>query len=167
MKYKFFAIPARHPDAAEQQLNIFCSQHRISFIEKHLIADGADSFWSICVSWLEGEGAPSQAADNRNKSTVDYKQILSESDFNVYVELRNLRKTMADQQNVPPYALFTNEQLAAMVQQRVVTKAELLQIPGVGKSRLDKYGESFLLKLNECWSRDSDRSVDETNIDHP
>lgn len=166
MKYKFFAIPARQPEAAEQALNAFCSQHRISFIEKQLINDGADSFWSICVSWLDGEAAPSLTADNRNKPSVDYKQILNEADFSVYLELRNYRKILADQQSVPPYALFTNEQLAAMVQQRVISKADLSQIPGVGKSRIDKYGDSFLQKLNECWNRGSSPPTDETNIDY-
>ena len=167
MKYKFFAIPARFPEVAEAELNAFCSQHRICFIDKQLVNDGDDSFWSICVSWLEGEAAPSVSADSRNKPSVDYKQILNDADFSVYLELRNYRKLLAEQQSLPAYALFTNEQLAAMVQQRVITKADLMHIPGVGKSRIDKYGDSFLLKLNELWSRDSGRPVDETDIDQP
>jgi hypothetical protein len=36
MKYKFFAIPARNPAAAEDDLNAFCSSHRVSFIDKQL-----------------------------------------------------------------------------------------------------------------------------------
>ena len=167
MKYKFFAIPARHPELAEAALNSFCSQHRIGFIEKHLVADGADSFWSICISWLEGEAAPSISADNRSKPTVDYKLILNEADFSLYLELRNFRKELADQQNVPPYALFTNDQLAAMVQQRVNTKADLMQIAGVGKSRIDKYGDRFLQKLNSLWSRDVSGVADEADTHHP
>lgn len=125
MKFKFFAIPARHSEAAEAELNAFCIKHRISYIDKHLVADGVDSFWSICISWLDGEAAPSALAENRSKPSVDYKQILSEADFGLYLELRNYRKEQADHQNVPPYALFTNEQLASMVQQRVSTKTAL------------------------------------------
>ena len=167
MKYKFFAIPARNPELAEAALNAFCSQHRIGFIEKHLVADGADSFWSICISWLEGEAAPSISADNRSKPTVDYKLILNEADFSLYLELRNFRKELADLQNVPPYALFTNDQLAAMVQQRVNTKADLMQIAGVGKSRIDKYGDRFLQKLNSLWNRDASGATDEADTHHP
>ncbi len=167
MKYKFFAIPARNPELAEDALNAFCSQHRISFIDKHLVADGADSFWSICITWLEGEAAPSMSAINRSKPTVDYKLILNETDFSLYLELRNFRKDLADQQNVPPYALFTNDQLAAMVQKRVNSKAELMQIAGVGKSRIDKYGDSFLQKLDGLWSRVASGAGDEANTDHP
>lgn len=152
MKYKFFAIPARNPDTVTEELNAFCSQHRISFIEKQLVIDGADSFWSVCVTWLDGEAAPSSG--QVKKTAVDYKQILSESDFEAFVDLRNLRKELSESQGVPPYALFTNEQLAEMVQQRVITKAALQSIRGVGKARVDKYGEPFLQKLAELWQRD-------------
>lgn len=164
MKFKFFAVPARNPEAAEAELNAFCNQHRISYIDKYLVADGAASFWSICISWLEGDTAPSLSAENRNKPSVDYKQILSEADFGLYLELRNYRKELADQQSVPPYALFTNEQLAAMVQQRIHTKTELANIPGVGKSRIDKYAEGFLQKLNALRAQ-LPSSHHETDID--
>ena len=43
MKYKFFAIPARNPESEENQLNVFCNGHRISFIEKHPVLDGDDA----------------------------------------------------------------------------------------------------------------------------
>ncbi len=80
MKYKFFAIPARNPVAAEDELNAFCSSYRVTFIDKFLVEDGADSFWSVCVSWLDGPVAPSaaaSAADSRNKPAIDYKEVVS------------------------------------------------------------------------------------------
>lgn len=148
MKYKFFSIPARAPETAEAALNAFCSQHRVSFVEKQLVADGADSFWSVCVSWQDGEAAPSMASPLASQPKVDYKELLSGEDFSAYLELRNFRKGMAEAKGVPSYALFTNDQLAAMVQQRVSSKDALQAIPGVGKSRVDKYGDAFLQKLN-------------------
>ena len=45
---------------------------------------------------------------------------------------------------MPAYALFTNEQLAEMVQRRVRTLAALREIAGVGEARIEKYGEDFL-----------------------
>jgi len=44
-------------------------------------------------------------------------------------------------------ALFTNEQLAQMVQRRCRTKSELLGIEGVGEAKIDKYAERLLLIL--------------------
>ncbi len=150
MKYKFFSIPAQNPLDAENRLNAFCAQHRVGFVEKHLIADGAESYWVICVTWHEGEDSLSTGGNK--KLVVDYKQVLSEADFSLYLELRNFRKALAEQHAVPVYALFTNEQLAAMIQNKVANKAGLQNIAGVGNSRINKFGDDFLQKLNELWT---------------
>lgn len=65
MKYKFFAIPARNPEADEAVLNNFCSQHRVTFIEKQLVVDGVQSFWSICVTYRNDTEAASDSKDQR------------------------------------------------------------------------------------------------------
>ena len=73
--------------------------------------------------------------------------MLGEADFAAYSELRRLRKHLADREGVPAYAIFTNEQLAAMVQRRVASAQALGAIEGVGEARVDKYGEIFLATL--------------------
>jgi ATP-dependent DNA helicase RecQ len=50
----------------------------------------------------------------------------------------------------PAHALFTDDQLAEMVQRRVVTVATLREIPGVGDARVQKYGEAFLKIVKEA-----------------
>lgn len=65
----------------------------------------------------------------------------------VFAKLRALRKTLAEQEGVPAYAVFTNEQLAEMVQRRVVTATGLRDIPGIGEARADKHGAAFLAVL--------------------
>jgi superfamily II DNA helicase RecQ len=92
---------------------------------------------------LDGNGD----SKNRPKGRVDYKEILDEKDFAVFVKLRTLRKTIAEKEGLPLYALFSNEQLAAMVKNRVVTQNALGAIDGVGKARLEKYGQAFLSVL--------------------
>ncbi len=74
-----------------------------------------------------------------------------------------MRKELADDHGVPPYALFTNEQLATMVQQRASSKAALQTIPGIGKSRIEKYGDEFLQKLSEFWAQNLSANKDEAH----
>ncbi len=69
---------------------------------------------------------------------------MNEKDFAVFVKLRNLRKDISDKEGIPAYALFTNEQLAIMVQKRITTFSSLNALQGVGKAKLDKYGNYFL-----------------------
>lgn len=90
----------------------------------------------------------------KRKSAVDYKDILSEDDFKLFAQLRQLRKTIADNEGVPVYELFTNEQLANMVTQRITTQSSLLQLEGVGKAKIDKYAPAFLQILNAAWTKD-------------
>jgi len=142
MKYHFFSIHAQNPEAGQETLNAFCGQHRVITVEKHFVAQGDNSFWSVCVSVLDS--AEKANSTNNKRASVDYRDILSEQDFAVYVELRNLRKTLAEQEGVPAYALFTNEQLAEMVTRRTLTQTDLASIEGIGKARLEKYGEVFL-----------------------
>ena len=140
MKLRFFTIPVYGGPQASDELNSFLSSHRVLSIERHLIVDGSNSAWAICTCYLESGGRP--APEKRGR--VDYREILSESDFSVFARLRSLRKTLAEKEGVPAYALFTNEQLAEMVRRRVQSIAALERIEGVGQARSAKFGASFL-----------------------
>jgi ATP-dependent DNA helicase RecQ len=59
-------------------------------------------------------------------------------------ELRKLRKTIADEQHVPPYMIFSDTTLRQMAQNRPQTSSQLLRLSGVGQKKLDAYGERFL-----------------------
>jgi superfamily II DNA helicase RecQ len=45
------------------------------------------------------------------------------------------------------YVVFSNEQLAQVVQKKVSSKAALKEIEGVGDSRVEKYGAAVLERL--------------------
>jgi superfamily II DNA helicase RecQ len=140
MKYRFFSIPAMMPDDMQEEMNRFCAAHRLISIEKQFVQDGERSYWAVCVSYVEKQAGPLSP----RKGNVDYREVLGAADFALFAKLRNLRKTLAEQEGVPAYALFTNEQLAQMVQKRVTTKAGLAALDGVGPARIEKYGEAFL-----------------------
>ncbi|GMN13405.1 DNA helicase RecQ [Altererythrobacter sp. MTPC7] len=58
--------------------------------------------------------------------------------------LRELRRELALEGQVPPYVIFHDAVLRAMASQRPGTLAELASINGVGAKKLDAYGERFL-----------------------
>ena len=49
---------------------------------------------------------------------------------------------MAQIEAVPVYALFTNEQLAQIVQRRCRSRNDLAGIEGIGENKIEKYGDS-------------------------
>ena len=146
MKYHFFTISAQAPESGQQALNQFCGQHRVVTVEKYFVEQGIDSFWSVCVTTVDS----AISAPGTKRDRIDYKEVLNEQDFSVFAELRDLRKALSEQEGVPAYALFTNEQLAQMVTRRVDTAEALGGIEGVGKSRQEKYGEQFLSLLKKA-----------------
>lgn len=143
MQIRFFSIPALGGDGAADDLNRFLGAHRIVAIDRDLVHDGANSFWAVAVTVVQAESRPQLT----KKTSIDYKDILGEADFALYAKLRSLRKTLADREGVPSYALFTNEQLADMVRGRVTTAGALREIRGVGEARVKKYGDTFLAIL--------------------
>ena len=146
MQYRFFSISARDPDTDQHDFNLFCNSHRILDVDKQFVDSGLNSYWSMCVTYIEGQQGPGKSVKKRQR--IDYREHLSEQDFTRYLQLRALRKQLADHEGVPVYALFTNEQLASMVTRNVKTLSELEMIEGIGQSRMDNYAESFLAALN-------------------
>lgn len=151
MQIRVFTIPTADSDAITPEVNSFLQSQKLVSVEKQFVADGTNSFWSICVTYLQ-QGKASSPASGSSKKRIDYREVLSETDFAVFAELRTLRKELAERESVPAYALFTNEQLADMVRENVTTKASLGKITGVGEARVEKYGDTFLQKLNQLLS---------------
>ena len=79
--------------------------------------------------------APSPAAASTQDDTPEVAQLLT--------VLKALRKTLADQQSVPPYVVFPESALRQMAQTRPQTMEAFSQVSGVGSRKLAQYGEVF------------------------
>src|SRR4051812_38036502 len=140
MLLRFFTVPVCDGDDVAEEVNRFLGAHRIVAIDRHFVDDGASSAWALCFTYVRFTNR--LPSDRRGK--IDYREVLSEADFAVFARLRALHKVLAEREGVPAYALFTNEQLAEMVQRRTRTLAALREINGVGEARVEKYGKEFL-----------------------
>ena len=63
-------------------------------------------------------------------------------------ELRKLRTQLAKQHGVPPYVIFHDATLLAMLRALPSNEAELGAISGVGEAKLKRYGKDFLSVIN-------------------
>jgi ATP-dependent DNA helicase RecQ len=70
-------------------------------------------------------------------------------DDELFDQLRSLRLTLAQEQNLPPYVVFSDKTLRELAEVQPKTPIEFLQIKGVGQNKLDKYGDAFLAVLKE------------------
>ncbi|WP_173918473.1 DNA helicase RecQ [Halobacillus sp. Marseille-Q1614] len=69
-----------------------------------------------------------------------------ETDYNEaqFEELRNLRKQIAEENNLPPYVIFSDATLKEFTIYLPKNREEMLNIKGVGEQKFEQYGESFL-----------------------
>jgi ATP-dependent DNA helicase RecQ len=58
--------------------------------------------------------------------------------------LKSLRLHLARERGIPAYMIFNDATLLEMADRKPKTEAELLQVPGVGPAKLEKYGAAFL-----------------------
>ncbi len=70
--------------------------------------------------------------------------IVSDDDRGLWETLRTCRKRLADENGVPPYVIFHDSTLSQMAVSKPQTPGELLEISGVGKTKLERYGAEFL-----------------------
>jgi ATP-dependent DNA helicase RecQ len=94
---------------------------------------------------------PSQRPRNSRSTTsggggVDPDLPIDENLFN---KLRELRREIAAEQNVPPYIVFGDAALRQMAQSTPTTNDQFLHINGVGQTKLDRYGPAFLEAIQE------------------
>ena len=77
----------------------------------------------------------------------------------LYSMLKDLRKKLSKQLEVPPYVIFQDPSLEAMATIYPVTLDELQNIPGVGAGKAKRYGEEFCRLIK--------RHCDENEIERP
>ena len=73
--------------------------------------------------------------------------------------MKDLRKKMGQQHDVPPYVIFQDASLEAMATLYPITMDELQNIPGVGAGKAARYGQKFLEVIR--------RHVEENDIERP
>lgn len=83
----------------------------------------------------------------RKKSSAAGLHDLSLQDGLLFEALRALRSRLAKEQNVPPYVIFPDRTLNEMAIAKPASEAELLDISGVGQSKLARYGTVFLSEI--------------------
>ena len=68
-------------------------------------------------------------------------------DAGVFRALRDLRKELADERDVPAYVVFSDAVLRAMARELPRTPAQLRAISGVGEKKLADFGARFLAAI--------------------
>ena len=90
------------------------------------------------------KGTVRTTATSRRSAGAAADPELADADRVLFEELRVLRKEIADRQRVPAYIVFNDRVLREMAVRRPASPDALLQVPGVGPAKLERYGDAFI-----------------------
>lgn len=85
----------------------------------------------------EPEGQPKR---HGRKST----DFLTKAGYELFEVLRQLRLTIAREEGMPPYIIFSDKTLIDMSVKAPRDRAAMLNVSGVGEAKYEKYGERFI-----------------------
>ena len=71
------------------------------------------------------------------------------ADTGLFQHLRALRKSIAQEESIPPYMIFSDKTLRSMCDVLPRDEEEFLEVSGVGQRKLEKYGKAFLQCIAE------------------
>ncbi|WED21792.1 ATP-dependent DNA helicase RecQ [Vibrio sp. JC009] len=83
-----------------------------------------------------------RAAKSDKLANKNYDKVL-------FAKLRKLRKTIADENDVPPYVVFSDATLIDMAEVLPASYGEMLAVNGVGQVKLERYADPFLDLIQE------------------
>lgn len=125
-------------EALTEEMNVFLRSKKVLQVESHLVSNAQGAFWCFCIKYLDDT-----ILADRDKIKVDYKQVLDEVTFKRFSRLREIRKKVAQDEAIPAFAIFTDEELASLAKIEELTPSAMKTVKGIGDKKVEKFGHHF------------------------
>lgn len=102
----------------------------------------------VLVKITDEDKLPENASKGKKKGNG--MESLTPAGLKLFDKLRELRLEIAREENMPPYIIFSDKTLIDMAVKVPTSKSEILNVSGVGENKFVKYGERFLLLIEDC-----------------
>jgi superfamily II DNA helicase RecQ len=139
MQIKLFTIPLLGGEALNEDLNAFLRSKKILHIDNHLLNNAQGCFWCFCIKYIEDK-----TISDTVKVKIDYKEVLDAASFERFSNMRAIRKQIAQQENLPAYAIFTDDELSSLAKTEDLDQASMKKIKGIGEKKIEKYSQYFI-----------------------
>ena len=139
MQIRIFSIPIPGGEALSKEMNTFLRSKKVLQVESQLVNNEQGAFWCFCIKYMENTtGEP--------KKKVDYKQTLDEASFQRFSSMREIRKKIAREEEIPAFAVFSDQELASLAELKELTASSMKNVKGIGSRKIEKYGKHFFTK---------------------
>lgn len=138
MQVKIISVPVVGGEDLNEELNIFLRSKKVIQVDQEFVGDGQGARWCFCIKYVD-DNTP-----NKNREKVDYKLVLDAPSFQRYTALKEIRKRVAAEDDVPAYAVFSDWELSEMSKIEELTLAQMKKVKGIGEKKVEKYGRYFI-----------------------
>ena len=139
----------------DQPLREFLATREVLAVREHFFQCNHVPYMAVMVTYaVEPPTAVSASRVNsQGRRVTDWRAQVAEADLPLFDALRDWRAERSRRDGVAPYMVCTNSQLVEMVKTRPQSLTKLGTIDGIGKAKLEKYGQEILALL--AWPRGS------------
>ncbi len=123
----------------EKQLNLF---EEVMNFKKSCFNSLSDDFSTEKYLKLRAKILLEQPTKSKKKKKRE--NLPTSSHIELFEELRMLRKVISETEDIPPFQVFTQRTLYEMCEVLPVTKKQLRKVNGMGKIRVEKYGDEII-----------------------
>jgi ATP-dependent DNA helicase RecQ len=140
---------------ADQWRSVFRQLAARAYLSVDLEAFGALRLEEKCRPLLRDEETIQLRQDIKQKIVKQKTKtsLPDDIDITLWELLRECRRELADEQNIPPYIIFHDSTLKEMCDSVPQNLSEFATLSGVGERKLDKYGADFIAVINQHLSR--------------
>ncbi len=141
MQHQIFSIPVFGGEAENEEMNNFVRAHKVIKVDKYFVQKPDGDYWTFCFLFVEGDVSKNIKSKIEK---VDYAKLLPPDQALVFEQMKKIRKSLADKDGIPAFAVFSDEELYYIAQLPQMNATELKKIQGVGLKKLEKYGQALI-----------------------
>jgi len=122
----------------------------LGYLQQDIASSSALRLTQASHTVLKGMGTLMLATPRLQQASY-WKQSNSSLSYDrkLFVKLKTLRKELADIEDIPPYIVFNDATLSELAKMKPSNASEMLNIGGIGDTKLARYGQHFLSLIRE------------------
>ena len=150
MQVKVFTMPFNSQLGVfdDESFNDFTKDKELVSVNDYLFQRDEIPYLTLVVKYKQLSSATTIAFNEKrvekNKDNEEWRKLLDDDSMPLFNTLRQWRGEKSRKDGVPPYVILNNKQLAELCQKRPRSKYDLMKVEGIGKAKVEKYGDDIL-----------------------
>lgn len=132
----------------DEELNNFTKDKELISVSDYFFQRNETFYLTLVVKYRQtapfAVSTLREKIQERSPGNEEWRKLLNDESMPLFNTLRQWRSEKSKKEGVPPYIILNNKQLAEVCRKRPQSKYDLMKIDGIGKAKVEKYGDDIL-----------------------